>query len=99
MGEKDRHQHFELRRQSAELVYTFTRKSSPDGSLGYQRSDGDYWIVYRPNYGWVAWNFDTQSIAGRPWEVLPDKQLDYPPEGIWVSRKGPKSYVYTLIYV
>ena len=36
---------------------------------------------------------------GRPWEVPPKMQADFPPEGDWVSRKGPKSYVYSLVYV
>ena len=99
MDDENRHKRFELRRQSDDLVYTFTRESSPDGTPGYKRSDGDYWIVRRADYGWVAWNFDDNSVAGRPWDVLPERQMNYPPEGIWVSRKGPKSYVYWLVYV
>ena len=69
MGDQDRHEQFELRRQSDDLVYTFTKKPSPDGRAGYQRSDGDYWIVYRPDYGWVAWNFDEQSV-GHPHQPI-----------------------------
>ena len=99
MGDRDLYERFQLRRQSDDLIYEFTREPSPDGALGYKRSDGDYWIIHRPEYGWVAWNFDTRTVAGRPWDILPDKQLDYPPEGVWVSRKGRKSYVYSLVYV
>lgn len=31
--------------------------------------------------------------------VPPQEQGEYPPEGTWVSRKGPKSYVYELVYI
>jgi hypothetical protein len=81
---------FELRRQSDDLVYTFVRKIRPDGSVGYQRQDQDLWIIHRPEWGWgwVAWNDANQSCMGRPWDVLPREQGDYPPEDDWVSRKG-----------
>jgi hypothetical protein len=38
-------------------------------------------------------------LTGRPWDVLPkDQSPDHPPQGIWVSRKNEKSYVYDLVY-
>ena len=43
-------------------------------------------------------DYGSDAILGRPWDVLPSEQGDAPPEGIWVSRKGPKSYVYDLVY-
>ncbi len=46
-----------------------------------------------------AWDNVGQSCVGRPWNVLPQDQGDHPPEGEWVSRKGSKSYVYSLVYV
>ncbi|GKQ51939.1 hypothetical protein BRSPCE3_27940 [Bradyrhizobium sp. Ce-3] len=49
--------------------------------------------------GLGGWDPATQSCAGRPWNVLPADQGDHPPEGDWVSSKGPKSYVYGLVYV
>ena len=70
-----------------------------NGEVGYKRSDGEYWIVHHADYGWVAWDFESQSVMGRPWEVLPSQQGDHPPEGVWVSRKASKSYVYLLVYV
>jgi hypothetical protein len=70
-----------------------------DGALGYRRSDGDHWIIRHQEHGWVAWDYETETISGRPWEVLPNMQADFPPEGVWVSRKGSKSYVYSLVYV
>ena len=91
---------FELRRLSDGLVYHFARQTRPDMVNGFKRSDGDYWILYRPGYGWIAWDDEGQAIAGRPWNVLPDAQsLNAPPEGEWVSKKGAKSYVYDLVHV
>jgi hypothetical protein len=89
--------YFELRRLSDDLVYQFDRTPLPDGTIGYKRRDRDLWIVYRADLGWVAYN-DDGSLAGRSWNVLPQVQGDYPPEGEWVSKKGVKSYVYELIY-
>ncbi|WP_375785466.1 hypothetical protein ACE10Z_39210 [Bradyrhizobium sp. Pha-3] len=53
----------------------------------------------RPDWGWVAWDPANRSCTGRPWDVLPAAQGGHPPEGDWVSRKGAKSYVYSLVYV
>jgi len=38
-----------------------------------------------------------KSVAGS-WNVAAQAQGDHPPEGEWVSKKGNKSYVYSLIY-
>jgi hypothetical protein len=96
---QDSRERFELRRQSDDLVYTFVRKRRADGKDGYQRQDRDLWIVCRPEWGWVAWDDASDTCMGRPWDTLPQQQGDHPPEGVWVSRKGSKSYVYTLAYV
>jgi hypothetical protein len=90
---------FELRRQSDNLVYTFKREQYHDGNAAYKRQDQDLWIVHRPEWGWVAWDEASNTCMGRPWNVLPHHQTDAPPEGDWVSRKGVKSYVYTLVYM
>lgn len=90
---------FELRRQSDDLVYTFVRKQREDGAEGYQRQDRDIWVTLRPVWGWVVWDDENGICLGRPWDVLPHEQGDYPPEGDWVSRKGIKSYVYKLVYI
>ena len=99
MADTQKWQRFELRRQGDDLVYIFVRKTRSDGTMGYQRQDLGLWIERRPNWGWVAWDSVSQSCTGRPWNVLPTDQGDHPPEGDWVSRKGPKSYVYSLVYV
>ena len=92
---KDR---FQLKRRSDDLVYTFHRKELPDGKIGYQREDADLWISFQPGFGWGAW--DDKTLLGRPWNLSFQAQdVDYPPEGEWVSKKGAKSYVYDLVYV
>lgn len=90
---------FELRRQIDNLVYTFERKQERQGHVGYKRTDGNYWIVKHPRLGWIAGNINSDEVFGRPWEVLASDQGENPPEGIWVSRKGIRSYVYDLVYV
>jgi hypothetical protein len=100
MADTIRRDKFELRRQSDELVYTFVVAERPDRFPAYKRLDQDVWIVRRPDWGWVAWDDAAQSCTGLPWNVLPDNNRgDYPPEGDWVSRKGSKSYVYSLVYI
>lgn len=50
---------------------------------------------------WAGWLGDeeSQTVMGRPWNVLPEDQpADCPPQGDWVSRKGAKSYVYDLVH-
>lgn len=90
---------FELRRMSDDLVYSFSRQRNVDGEIGYKRTDGDFWILKKQNYGWVAWDEMNSLVMGRPWNVLPSDQVDHPPEGEWVSKKDVKSYVYLLVYV
>lgn len=93
---------FELRRQSDDLVYRFTRMTRADGSIGFKRADGDYWIARsRTGAGWRG------TTARRPaWAVrgtcCPGTRADQgaaPPEGDWVSRKGAKSYVHSLTHL
>ncbi len=100
MDQTDRYAYFELHRLIDGLVYQFDRKKHPDGRYGYQRRDQNLWIIYQGELGWVAYDEDNQTLTGRPWEILPQSQnKDHPPEGIWVSRKDVKSYVYELQYM
>ncbi len=96
---KSDHKYFELRRLSDGLVYQFDRMPLPEGQMGYKRRDQDLWIVFKTDLGWVAYDEESESLAGRPWNVLPHAQGDHPPEGEWVSKKGVKSYVYELKYL
>jgi hypothetical protein len=92
--------YFELHRSSDGLVYQFDRKLKSNDEIAYRRRDQDLWITYRAELGWVAWDEASQTIMGKPWNVLPNSQIvDHPPEGEWVSKKGAKSYVYQLKYL
>jgi len=94
------HSYFELHRLSDGLIYQFDRKPMSNGKMAYRRRDQDLWITYRNELGWVAWDETSQTLTGRPWNVLPQAQFpDHPPEGEWVSKKGSKSYVYELKYL
>ena len=90
---------FELRRQSDELVYRF----EPDGQFGgrprWRRTDGAVFVTWRDGLGWVIWDDALEAVTGRPWTLPPSEQGDRPPEGMWVSAKGAKAYVYALVYV
>jgi len=92
------HAYFELTRAIDGLVYQFDRRQLPDGSFGYRRRDLNVQIIRKQEFGWISYDEATQSITGRPWNILPKAQGDHPPEGEWVSKKGSKSYVYTLAY-
>ena len=93
------YKYFELHRLIDDLVYQFDLKERPDGKTGYCRRDRDLWITYNDPFGWVAYDEQTESVTGRPWNVMPqDQDSNFPPEGEWVSKKGEKSYVYELKY-
>ncbi len=90
---------FELRRKSDDLIYRFARTTDVLGRVGFKRSDGDYWIIWHEKLFWIAAFWESDEVFGRPWDQLSPQSPEAPPEGVWVSRKGAKSYVYDLIYV
>ena len=81
------------------MVYRFARSIDRRGEPAWRRQDLDVWIRRDAELGWIAWDEESQACTGRPWDVLAKDQGDHPPEGVWVSRKGPKSYVYDLVYL
>ena len=90
---------FELRRRSDATVHRFARAERHDGTLGYRREDADVWIVRDDRFGWVMELGERgEAVAGIPWGVPPADQGRHPPEGDWVSRKGDRSYVHSLVY-
>jgi hypothetical protein len=93
------HDRFELRPQSDDLVYAFSRAVDRRGETAWRRQDMDVWIRRDPRLGWIAWDEEIGTCTERPWDVMPEDQGERPPEGTWVSRKGPKAYVYELVYV
>lgn len=90
---------FELRRALDGLVYRFDLARDSRGRPGYRRADSDLWIRRHPRLGWIAGSPEADEVFGRPWDVPPEDQGEAPPEGIWVSRKGDKSYVYALVWL
>lgn len=93
------HMGFELRRQSDGLVYRFDKTTDPAGRVGFKRRDADHWIIWHDRLGWIAGLWDSDEVFGRPWDQLTPQSPIWPPEGVWVSRKGAKSYVYELVHV
>ena len=72
-------QRFELGRLIDGLTYRFDRLCHVNGEIGYKRQDKDLWIVNA--HGWVAWNFETGEVQGRPWHIILDEQQAVqPPE-------------------
>ena len=54
-------------------------------------------IAWDVDWGWCAHLPDGGALAGLSFATPPADQGATPPEGPWISRKGGKSYVYTLI--
>ena len=76
------------------LTYDFVRDGDAYGFPSYRRVDLDLWCRRLPNFGWAVCT-SSGEVSSRPFGDLGDG--DFPPEGIWVSRKGDRSCVYELI--
>jgi hypothetical protein len=91
---------FRLRRPIDGLEYKFVLRKGEGKASIYAREDDVVEVVYDEMYGWSTWQESECGaqpiLTGRVWEILPQHQGDLPTEGVWVSRKGPKSYVYVL---
>lgn len=74
------------------LTYEFARDPSTDRYPSFTRIDKpEIRCRHLPEYGWVVCN-DRGEVTSRPFE---DPGLgELPPEGVWVSFKGDRSYVY-----
>ncbi|KYC37391.1 hypothetical protein WA1_48185 [Scytonema hofmannii PCC 7110] len=89
---------FELRRLLDDVVYRYSSCEPFQGQLAWKREDLDIWVTLVNGRGWVCVDAELE-IVGIPWEVTVEQQeSSVPPAGIWVSRKGDKSYVYELVY-
>ena len=88
-----------MRRVSDDVIYHFDFNGSYNDKPRYRREDNkDVAVSFDLKWGWVVTDAHGSEIMGRPWSVHFDDQKDHPPEGDWVSKKGPKSYVYELRY-
>lgn len=77
------------------LTYEFIRDGDSFGFPSYIRVDLDVWVRRLPDFGWVVCN-STTEVLSRPFDEAGSGEL--PPEGVWVSRKGERSYVYDLVH-
>lgn len=78
------------------LTYEFVRDGVVDGFPSYKRVDLDIWCRRLPGFGWVVCN-EAAAVSSRPFGDA--GWGDLPPEGVWVSHKGDRSYVYDLFRV
>ncbi|KIX92679.1 uncharacterized protein Z520_11531 [Fonsecaea multimorphosa CBS 102226] len=100
----DKRPKFRFRRPLDGLAYEFHLEGGTAKESVYVRSDSAVRMIYDREFGWSIWDDpDAESasrmLLGRVWEVPVKDQGDQPPEGVWVSRKADKSYVYILEYL
>ncbi|KAJ9602628.1 hypothetical protein H2200_012821 [Cladophialophora chaetospira] len=94
-----------LRRLIDGLEYDFDHQSGDAKESVYIRSDKAVKVIYDQDFGWSVWGEDDpdvtgeRALLGRVWDVLVKDQGGSPTEGVWVSRKGEKAYVYVLEYL
>lgn len=77
------------------LVYGYALAGIRQGRPCWRRTDRPLILSWTEQAGWVV-SDEAGTILSRPWDVEKAAQGALPPEGIWVSRKGDKSYVYVL---
>ncbi|MDR3663047.1 MAG: hypothetical protein P4L86_22115 [Mycobacterium sp.] len=78
------------------LAYEFTRDGEAHGFPSYKRVDLDIWCRRLPDFGWVVCDA-ADDVSSRPFDEA--GQGEFPPEGVWVSRKDDRSYVYDLVHI
>ncbi|MEU4651715.1 hypothetical protein [Nocardia fluminea] len=76
------------------LTYEFARDGDAHSFPSFRRVDLDIWCRRLPDFGWVVCNA-AGEVSSRPFDEPGQGEL--PPEGVWVSRKGERSYVYDLV--
>ncbi|WP_299623170.1 hypothetical protein [uncultured Tateyamaria sp.] len=86
---------FHLIRRMDGLVYCFDADPVHPGL--YRRADrSDLTIAWEEACGWVMRDPVSGALTGRVWDIAPTDQPRPPPPAMWVTAKGPKSYVYDL---
>jgi hypothetical protein len=76
------------------LTYEFVHDGEAHGFPSFKRVDLDIWCRRLPDFGWVVCN-RAGAVSSRPFDN--PGHGDLPPEGVWVSFKGDRSYVYDLV--
>lgn len=77
------------------LTYEFSHDGHVHGAASYRRVDLAIWCRRLPDFGWVVCN-EAGAVSSRPFGDAGHGRL--PPEGMWVSAKGDRSYVYDLVW-
>lgn len=78
------------------LRYFYRRNGETHGYAAFRREDANLQCERMPGFGWAVRDGDG-VVNSRPFA---DPGLgDLPPEGMWVSGKGDRAYVYDLIWV
>lgn len=86
-----------FRREEDGLIYRFAPAGVSEDRPIWRRTDRDLRLQWTRPTGWHVAD-EAGAVLSRPWEVEKERQDGLPPEGIWVSRKGAKSYVYSLAW-
>jgi hypothetical protein len=83
-----------FRRRIDGRTYEFTRTGTAGGYPAYRRADlPDVWCRRLPEFGWSVCD-ESGVVLSRPFAG--PGLGDQPPEGMWVSAKGEKAYVYDM---
>ena len=83
----------ELHRCIDNLIYKYEPSGLRNDRPCWRRIDIELHLHWSERRGWVITDAEG-TVLGLPWDVGKDEQGAIPPDGVWVSRKGPKSYVY-----
>lgn len=88
---------FKFNRCIDSVVYYFERCKDRNSYPSWKRVDMDIWLTYIPRKGWCTVD-SNNNVNGKPWDFEVTEQGTLPPECVWVSKKGNKSYVYDLVH-
>lgn len=83
-----------FQRRTDETTYRFVPTGTAHGYPAYRRIDDvALWCRRLPDFGWSICT-DAGRVLARPFASA--GWGDLPPEGMWVSAKGVRAYVYDL---
>ncbi len=88
----------ELHRCIDDLFYKYESSGFRNRRPCWRRTDLELYLHCSARSGWVI-SDEEGLVLGLSWDLGKDEQGLLPPEGIWVSRKGQKSYVYELKHI
>lgn len=89
---------FEFRRLLDGLTYRFEPTSDRDHAPQWRRPGSGLSLAWSEDRGWSIRDHEG-TLLGLPWNASPKDRSALPPQGIWVSRKGDRSYVYEAVLV